>query len=166
MASAIRTIPWAGDEQLGNSLTDMDWELYKVGAETPICPLIADPCVCPPLDFTQANDLADICPEKLDEMVKLFYAEASKNNVFPLDDRRYERFDPALRPSLVEGRTSFIYPDRFRTSEGTAPNLKSKSHVITADVVLPPGGEGVLVTLAGEFGGYGLFVQDGKLVYD
>ncbi|MBP0021487.1 MAG: arylsulfatase [Cyanobacteria bacterium SBLK] len=166
MASAIRTIPWAGDEQLGNSLTDMNWELYKVGVDpNEVCPN-PDPCLCLPSDFTQADDLAAVCPAKLDEMVKRFYAEASKNNVFPLDDRRYERFDPALRPSLVEGRTSFIYPDRFRTSEGTAPNLKSKSHVITADVVLPAGGEGVLVTLAGEFGGYGLFVQDGKLVYD
>lgn len=166
MASAIRTIPWKQNDPLGNSLTDMNWELYKVGAETSICPAIGDPCICPPPDFSQANDLAEVCPEKLDEMVKLFYAEAAKNNVFPLDDRRYERFDPALRPSLVEGRKDFIYPDHFRTPEGTAPNLKSKSHVITADVVLPPGGEGVLVTLAGEFGGYGLFVEDGKLVYD
>lgn len=164
MASALRTIPWRSSEQLGKSLTDMDWELYKVGVDpNEDC---SDSYACPPLDFSQANDLAEEYPEKLNEMVKLFYAEAAKYNVLPLDDRRSERFDPALRPSYVEGRKEFVYPDHFRTSEGTAPNLKSKSHEITADVVLPADGKGVLVTLAGEFGGYALFVQDGKLVYD
>jgi len=169
MASALRTVPWQSDEQLGNSLTDMDWELYKVGADrNEVCDLSEnpDPCLCASPDFTQANDLAETCPEKLDEMVKIFYAEAAKYNVLPLDDRRYERFDPAQRPSNVAGVTQFAYPDHFRTSEGTAPNLKSQSHVITADVKLPADGEGVLVALAGEFGGYALFVQDGKLVYD
>ncbi|NEQ72646.1 MAG: arylsulfatase [Okeania sp. SIO2C9] len=160
MASAIRTVPWQGNEPLGNSLIDMDWELYNVNGDAD------ESCSVNTPDFTQANDLAEECPDKLDEMVKLFYAEAAKHNVFPLDDRRYERFDPSLRPSLVEGRTHFIFPDHFRAPEGVAPNLKSKSHTITADVVFPPGGEGVLVTLAGAFGGYGLFVQDGKLVYD
>ncbi|NEQ82889.1 MAG: sulfatase-like hydrolase/transferase [Moorea sp. SIO2I5] len=161
MASAIRTVPWRGNEPLGNSLIDMDWELYNVNGDSD------ESCSVNTPDFTQANDLAEECPDKLDEMVKLFYAEAAKHNVFPLDDRRYERFNPALRPSLVEGRTTFIFPDHFRAPEGVAPNLKSKSHKIIADVELPEGGaEGVLVTLAGYFGGYGLFVQDGKLVYD
>lgn len=160
MASAIRTVPWFGNDPLGNSLIDMDWELYNVSADDD------ESCSVKTPDFTQATDLAKECPDKLDEMVKLFYAEAAKHNVFPLDDRRYERFDPSLRPSLVEGRTTFIFPDHFRAPEGVAPDLKSKSHTITADVVLPEGGEGVLVTLAGAFGGYGLFVQNGKLVYD
>ncbi|MBC6418453.1 MAG: arylsulfatase [Prochloron sp. SP5CPC1] len=147
MASAMRGEPWLS-ENPPMDLLDMDWELYNINE-----------------DFTQANDLADEMPKKLQEMIKRFYAEAAKYNVFPLDDRKTERLDVANRPSLTAGRTFFTYPDHFRTPEGSAPNLKYQSHTITADVEIAPEDEGMLLTLGGRFGGYGLFVQDGKLVY-
>ena len=105
-------------------------------------------------------------PDKLQEMKDLFYAQAAKYDVLPLDARKTERFRVELRPSLTEGRTNFSYPDHLRITEGSAPDVKHKNHTITADVVIPDGGaEGVLMTHGGRFGGYGLYVKDSKLVY-
>lgn len=149
MASAIRGVPWLSEPEPGD-LLNMPWELYHVDE-----------------DFSQADNLADRNPEKLDELVKLFFAEAAKYDVLPLDDRKTERLNVANRPSLTEGRTSFTYPNLLRLPEGAAPDLKHKSHTITARVVIPEGGaEGMLITLGGRFAGFGLYVQDGKLIYD
>ncbi|MFG0255745.1 MAG: arylsulfatase, partial [Rhodopirellula sp. JB053] len=71
------------------------------------------------------------------------------------------------RPSLTAGRDSFTYPNLLRLPEGAAPDLKHRNHTITAKVILPEvGGEGMLVTQGGRFAGFGLYVRDGKLVYD
>ncbi len=149
MASAIRGIPWASENEPGD-LLNMPWELYHVDE-----------------DVSQANDLAKENPEKLSEMVKLFFAEAAKYNVLPLDDRKTERLDVANRPSLTAGRKTFTYPNLLRLPEGAAPDLKHKSHTIIANVVIPElGAEGMLFTQGGRFAGYGFYVRDGKLVYD
>ncbi|MEZ6052583.1 MAG: arylsulfatase [Planctomycetaceae bacterium] len=149
MASAIRGVPWLSENKPGD-LLDMPWELYHIDE-----------------DFSQANDLAEKHPEKVQELVKLFFAEGSKYNVLPLDDRKTARLDVANRPSLTAGRTSFNYPNLLRLPEGAAPDLKHKSHTITAAVDIPEGGaEGMLFTQGGRFAGYGLYVLDGKLVYD
>ncbi len=148
MASAIRGVPWLSENPPAD-LLDMPWELYHVDE-----------------DFSQANDLATQEPEKLAELVKLFFAEAARYNVLPLDDRKTARLNVDNRPSLTQGRTSFTYPNLLRLPEGASPDLKHKNHTITADVVVPEGGaEGVLLTQGGRFGGYALFAQDGKLVY-
>ncbi|MCC9606137.1 arylsulfatase [Blastopirellula sp. JC732] len=148
MASAIRGVPWLSENAPGD-LLDMPWELYNVEE-----------------DFTQANDLAKQKPEKVRELVKLFFAEAAKYNVLPLDDRKTERLNVENRPSLTEGRTKFVYPNLLRLPEGASPDLKHKSHTVTADVEIPDqGAEGMIFTQGGRFGGYGLFVKDGKLVY-
>ena len=128
----------------------MPWELYHVDE-----------------DFTQANDLARQNPEKLKELVKLFFAEAAEHHVLPLDDRKTERLNVANRPSLTEGRKSFSYPNLLRLPEGASPDLKHKSHTITARVNIPDSGaQGVLITQGGRFAGFGLFVHNNKLVYD
>lgn len=149
MASAIRGIPW-DSESPPIDLLDMPWELYDLEK-----------------DFTQANDLAKENPEKLQELIKLFFAEASKYNVLPLDGRKTARLNVENRPSLTEGRKVFTYPNLLRLPEGASPDLKHKSHTITAKVVMPEvGGEGMLFTQGGRFAGYGLYVRDGRLVYD
>lgn len=149
MASAIRGVPW-DSESPPIDLLDMPWELYNVEQ-----------------DFTQANDLVKENPEKLQELVKLFFAEAAKYNVLPLDGRKTERLNVDNRPSLTTGRKTFTYPNLLRLPEGASPDLKHKSHAITAKVVIPElGAEGMLLTQGGRFAGYGLYVRDGKLVYD
>jgi arylsulfatase len=142
-------LPW---ENLGSSDFDKDeWQIYDLDN-----------------DFSESNDLAATNPQKLKELQDLFWIEATKYNVLPLDDRFIERADPAMRPSLIEGRTKFTYfPGVRRVPESSSPNVKNKSHAITADVEIPKdGADGVLVAAGGNVGGYALFVKDGKLSYE
>ena len=120
-------------------------------------------------DFSLANDLAAKIPEKLKEMQALFLQEAVKYSVLPLDDRVLERTNAALvgRPSLMAGRTSLtLYPGMIGISENVFINLKNQSHAITAEVEIPKdGANGVLLAQAGRFGGWSLYVKDGKPSY-
>ena len=139
-------LPWVTS---GSFSFDNDkWELYNLEE-----------------DFSEANDLAATNPDKLRELQDLFWAEAAKYNVLPLDDRFIERADPSLRPSLIEGRTHFTYfQGAYRIPESSSANIKNKSHVITASVDQP--GDGVVVAAGGVVGGYTLFVQGGKPTYE
>ncbi|QDU56124.1 arylsulfatase [Aeoliella mucimassa] len=148
MASAMRGVPWLSENPPAD-LLNMPWELYHVEE-----------------DFSQSKDLAKENPEKLDELVKLFFAEAARYQVLPLDDRKTERLNVDNRPSLTEGRTTFVYPNLLRLPEGASPDLKHRSHELIAEVVIPEGGaEGVLMTQGGRFAGYGMYVKDNRLTY-
>ncbi len=126
------------------------WELYNVAE-----------------DFSEAVNLADKHPDKLRELQLLFYAEAAKYNVLPLDDSGTERMDPSIRPSLTRGRTEFTYTGPVkRIHESAAPNIRNKSFRITAEVLLSKSDEqGVLVTQGGLSGGYALMLQKGRPVF-
>jgi hypothetical protein len=120
-------------------------------------------------DFSTANDLAAKHPEKLNELQELFLKEAVKNRVLPLDDRVIERANAALagRPDLMAGRTSLtVYEGTIGMTENVFINTKNKSHTITAEVQVPKGGaNGVILSQAGRFGGWSLYVKDGKPMY-
>ncbi|MBD2427445.1 arylsulfatase [Phormidium sp. FACHB-1136] len=149
MASALWSEPWVPEPSADKDILNLDWELYHIDE-----------------DFSQAVNLADQMPEKLQDMKTLFFAEAAKYNVLPLDGRKIARLNVANRPSLTAGRTHFAYPRGMRLPEGSAPDVKYRNHTITANVEIPEqGAEGMLITVGGRFSGYGLFVKDGKLVY-
>jgi arylsulfatase len=119
-------------------------------------------------DWSQAHDLAAEMPEKLAELQQLWLEEARKHNVLPLDDRRIERFNPDLagRPQLVRGKSQLLFGGMRRLTEGSVINIKNKSHAVTAEVDAPEGGaEGVIVAQGGAFGGWVLYVRDGRLKY-
>ena len=120
-------------------------------------------------DFSQSQDLAAKYPDKLQELQRLFLAEAEKYNVLPLDDRRAERFVPTIagRPSLMWGRTSVtLYPGMIAMMENATLDIKNRSHTITADIEVPQsGGEGVIIAQGGRFGGWSLYMKGGKLKY-
>jgi arylsulfatase A-like enzyme len=120
-------------------------------------------------DFSLANDLAAKNPQKLKEMQDLFLKEAVKYSVLPLDDRTLERLNPALvgRPDLMAGRTSLtVYQGMTGMSENVFINVKNRSHTVTADVEIPQGGaNGVILAQAGRFGGWSLYLKDGKPTY-
>jgi hypothetical protein len=101
--------------------------------------------------------------EKLKQMQDLFYAEAKKYNVLPLDNTTLARWNTP-RPSLTAGRTVFEYSGELSGVPGAAaPNIKNKSYTITAEVEIPDGGaEGMIVTQGGRFGGYGMFLSKGE----
>ena len=133
-------------------LEDDVWELYDARS-----------------DFSLANDLAAKNPQKLKEMQDLFMTEAVKYSVLPLDDRTLERLNPALvgRPDLMAGRTSLtVHQGMTGMSENAFINVKNRSHTITAEVEVPQGGaNGVILAQAGRFGGWSLYLLNGKPMY-
>jgi arylsulfatase len=142
--------PWLmGTVQMPDVLTGYKWELYN----------IAD-------DFSENSDLAAKNPDKLKELQGLFMDEARKYQVLPLDNSIIERI-LAPRPSATAGRTEFTYSREVSgVPDGNAPNLLTRSFSITAEVEIPKGGaEGMLNTLGGRFGGYGLYLVKGKPVF-
>jgi len=143
-------LPWVAAETKGDVIDGYKWELYHVDQ-----------------DYSEGVNLAEKYPAKLKEMQDLFYAEAKKNNVLPLDDSKFARISPAIRPSLTRGRDTFTYyPGMKRIPRGAAPDVLSRSFTINADVVIPQnGGNGMLITQGGRFGGYGLYMLNGKLAY-
>ena len=139
-------LPWVTSGYEPNP-DDFKWELYNINE-----------------DFSQANNLEEKNPEKLKELQDAFDVEARKYNVYPLDASFASRVDPAIRPSLTRGRNEFTYyPGMVRIPEGSAPDFKNKSWTIAAEVTIPKNGaNGVLATIGGRFGGWGLLMQDGK----
>ena len=121
-----------------------------------------------PDDWTQARDVAGAHPDRLHHLQRLFMLEAAKYNVFPLDDRKFERFnaDLAGRPQLIKGETQLLFGGMGRLSENSVINIKNKSHAVTADVsVSTEGASGVIVSQGERFGGWVLYVHDGKPAY-
>jgi arylsulfatase len=142
------SIPWVLAES--PPIDDDVWELYS------------------PDDWTQANDLSKEQPKKLEELQRLFLIEAAKYNVLPLDDRRAERFnaDLAGRPQLIKGNSQILFGGMGRLSENSMVVLKNKSYAVTAEVVIPDtGAAGVIVAQGGAFGGWSLYLKDGKPAY-
>src|SRR5262249_9899668 len=117
-------------------------------------------------DSSQYNDLAAKMPDKLRDMKEAFLVEATKYNVFPLDNSVLPRV-LAPRPSATAGRTEFTYSGEMAgLPMSDAPSILNKSYTITADVEIPKdGAEGMIVTLGGRFGGYGLYLLKGRPVF-
>ena len=113
-------------------------------------------------DVTEADDLATKMPDKLKEMEDVFYAEAKKYDVFPLDNSTLARF-LTPRPSTTAGRKAFTYSGGLTgVPPSCAPDIMAKDYTIEAQVEIPKGGaEGMIVTEGGRFGGYGLFLSKG-----
>ncbi len=142
--------PWTlGAGQLPDVVNGYKWELYNV----------AD-------DYSEANDLASKYPDKLRELQDEFMSEAKKYQVLPLDNDILHRL-ATPRPSYTAGRDEFVYT-KAMTGVPTpdAPNVIGRSFKIEADVEFPQnGGNGMIVTEGGRFGGYGLYVLHGKPVF-
>ena len=142
--------PWLmGVGHLPDVVNGYKWELYNIAE-----------------DYSENNDLAAKMPDKLRSMQELFLVEAAKYNVFPLDNSILQR---ALtpRPSPTAGKSVFTYSGEVSgTPEGSAPSTLNKSFSISAEVDIPQGGaEGMLNTIGGRFGGYGLYLVKGKPVF-
>lgn len=149
MASTIHKAPWEGQPR--RPLAEDIWELYNVNE-----------------DFSMANNLAESEPAKLEEMKKKFMEVAARYNVLPIDDRSIERFDPVIagRPDLMNGRTKLtLYEGAKGIPENAFINVKNTSLAITAEVEIPANASGVLVCQGGDFGGWTLYMMDGKVSY-
>lgn len=149
-AATVHSVPWEPKPRA--TLLEDKWELYDTRN-----------------DFSLSNDLAAKIPKKLKELQGLFLKEAVKYHVLPIDDRRVERLNPAIagRPDLMGSRTSLtVYEGMTGMSENVFINTKNRSHTITAEVEISEGGaNGVILAQAGRFGGWSLYLKDGKPVY-
>ena len=129
---------------------DDRWELYDLST-----------------DFNEVHDLAEIEPDRLANLIELWWAEAGKNKVLPLDDRFGERFaENAARHS--GDRTHFTFWNGMgHVPSDVAPDLRSRSYLIEATVDMGDGdADGVLIAHGDATSGYSLFVRDGLLVHD
>jgi arylsulfatase len=148
VACTRHSIPWLMSAK-PTPLTEDVWELYHVDK-----------------DFSEADNLAAQQPEKLKALQAVFMEEAIKNHVLPIDDRRAERFNPALagRPDLLDGRkTLTVFPGMTGMLENAFINVKGVPHTITAEVELTDDQTaGVILAQAGYFGGWVLYMKDGK----
>jgi arylsulfatase len=117
-------------------------------------------------DWTQFDNVADKYPEKVKEMANLFWEEADRYQVLPLDATVATRL-VAPRPNLAAGRTEFTWSGEITgTPNGDAPSILDASFTFTAEVDIPQGGaEGMIVTQGGRFGGYGFYLLKGKPVF-
>ena len=127
-------------------LAGYNWELYNLND-----------------DPTENDDLAAKVPDKLKELQTVFYAEAKKYQVFPLDNSTLPRIITE-RPSATAGRSQFTYTGEITgIPTDSAPSILQRSYTITAVLDIPDGGaEGMIVTQGGRFGGYGLFLSQGR----
>jgi arylsulfatase len=141
--------PWILNAPLP-PIADYKWELYN----------LAD-------DYSQANDLAAKMPGKLKEMQKLFVEEAAKYNVLPLDNRSFAR-SVQPRPSATAGKTVFTYTGvNAGIATANSPSILGRSYKMTAEVDVPQGGgNGMLATTGGRWGGWGFYLLNGKPVFD
>lgn len=129
---------------------DDEWELYHTD-----------------VDRAELHNLAAEHPEKLRELVNLWFAEAGRNQAFPLDDRSAFEIVMTPRPILAAPRDRYVYfPGMSEVPESQSANIRNRSFVLGALVDLPqPGASGVLFAQGSEFGGHALYIRDNRLHY-
>lgn len=149
-STKVERVPW--NVMGGGRLDPLDypWELYDLRN-----------------DWTQCDNVAAKQPDKLKELQELFWIEARKYNVLPLDASAATRV-VAPRPSLTAGRSVFTWTRPMTgTPNGDAPSILNASYLFKAEVDLPKeGAEGMLITQGGRFGGYGFYLLKGKPVFN
>jgi len=149
-STKVMRAPWDIQGGVGLDPATYPWELYDLSK-----------------DWTQSDDVAAKYPAKVKEMEKLFWAEARKYQVEPLDSTVATRLITP-RPSITAGRTTFTWTAPLTgTPYGDAPSLLNASYDFTAEVEVPEGGaEGMLITTGGRFAGYGFYLLKGKPVFN
>jgi arylsulfatase len=133
-------------------LTELDakgWELYNLKE-----------------DFAETKNLAEKERDRLIAMIGMWYVEAGKYDVLPVDSRGTLRFADE-RPQIAVARKQYVYyPGTQVVSTGAAPRLLNVPHSISVQAIVPKGGaEGVLLSMGGVDGGFVFYVKDGRLVY-
>ncbi len=150
ISTTPKRLPWDPiGPQVKDPFNDYKWELYDLSK-----------------DWTQFDDLAAKHPGKLEAMKKIFVEEANKYHVFPLNDS-ITRVFPENRPGSDLKQTEFVYKGEVKGIPPIlAPNLTNKSYSIKAEIDVPEkGAEGIIVTMGGDMGGYGLYVLKGRPVF-
>lgn len=132
----------------GESYDDDQWELYRLGE-----------------DFSENHDLADQNPALRDNLVKLWWEEAERFGVMPLDDRQHERAELTLKRNPTK-RYEYL-PDMSRIDRLMMPDISDRSYRVEAHVAaLTDQTQGVIFSWGSRFAGFVLYAKDGRLVYE
>jgi arylsulfatase len=136
--------------QMGTPFEDDTWELYHLSE-----------------DFNECHDLAASEPERLSRLIELWWKEADKYKVLPLDDRFAPRFVENAERHTGERTNYTFWKGMGHLPSDVAPDLRSRSYSISASVTIPEGGaEGVLISHGDATSGYSLFLRNGYLEHD
>lgn len=129
---------------------DDEWELYHTD-----------------VDRAELHDLAAERPDKVRELVALWFTEAGANQAFPLDDRTAFEIVMTPRPLLTPPRNRYVYfPETADVPESQSVNIRNRSYTIGALVdIEEPGAEGVIFAHGARFGGHALYIKDNRLHY-
>jgi arylsulfatase A-like enzyme len=142
-------VPWVMVGKENSQLEAASWELYNIDA-----------------DFSQANNLAEQDPGKVEELKKIFDQEARKYDVYPIDVTMTERINPANRVAGAP-KTEWVFTSEVRIPISQQPNVWTQSFVMTAELNIPASGaEGVIVCSGGLNGGYTFYLMNGKLNFE
>ncbi len=135
---------------MGSPFNDDEWELYDLNS-----------------DFSECNNLAEKNPDRLARMIELWWQEAGKYKVLPLDDRFAPRFAENAARLQGERRVAVFHKGVGHVPSDVAPDLRSRGYRIEADVIIPDGGaEGVLIAHGDSTSGYSLYLRNGFLCHD
>lgn len=152
LAGTVHNVPWIFNAKLPE-LDDDVWELYDLRN-----------------DFTSAVNLAASNPKKLAEMKEIFRREAIKHKVFPIDDRKAERIVASVagRPDILRGRKEMTFYEGMRgLFELAIISVKNTEFTVTSEIELKDDKtNGVIVAQGGRFGGWSIFMKDGKPAYE
>jgi hypothetical protein len=141
------------DHVLYDSFEEDKWELYHTDE-----------------DFSEAHDLADACPDKLNELKELWWHEAGKYGVLPMLESYYKEkngfdFNKSLKFAPSEYRKRYVfYPQMSPNS--LSPRLANKSFVMNVHVSHTKGCDGTLVASGDVMGGYTLYIKNNRLTFD
>jgi arylsulfatase len=136
--------------QMGTPFEDDTWELYHLES-----------------DFNECHDLASAEPERLKTLIDMWWEEADKHNVLPLDDRFAPRFAENAERHTGERKNFTFWRGMGHLPSDVAPDLRSRSYTISAYIDVPEDGcEGVLISHGDLTSGYSLFIRDGHLEHD
>ena len=118
-------------------------------------------------DPTECHDLAEQHPDKLRELVNLWWVEAGKYNALPLENRGVVEILGTERPQIAKQRSRYLYyPGTAEVPESVAPNIRNRSYTVAVEVdVESADASGVLFSHGARFGGHALYAKDGKLKY-
>ena len=118
-------------------------------------------------DRSEMHDLAAEHPDKVKELVNLWYVEAGKYDVLPLDNRSVAELVAAMPVApMREGGIYRYYPGTLDLPEFDAADVRGRSFRILAQVdITDPDVEGVILAVGSRFGGHALFVKERKLWY-
>jgi len=148
-STKVQRPPWQIFGTVSQDPAAFPWELYDLRN-----------------DWTQFEDVASKYPGKLKQMQRIFWQEAKKYQVLPLNASVATRL-VTPRPSLTAGRNVFTWTHPLEgTPGGDAPSVLNASYHFKAEVEIPKGGaKGMLITQGGRFGGYGFYLLKGKPVF-